>query len=294
MPSVVFIEALTPVGASGSGMVLDRAGHILTNYHVIEGQTQIKVTLADGNASRATVIGSDPANDLAVVKAEDFPSAILTPVTFGDSRAIRVGEPVFAIGSPFTQKFSVSTGIISATARSITSSFTGRQIVDMLQTDAALNRGNSGGPLFNLEGEVIGINTSIENPDGRVFVGLGFAVPSNTAVRFLPQMLAGEEIQHSQLGVQGEPLDQLRAAELGLSVSRGMLITGVTTGSAADRAGVRAGDVIQVLNGQVTETLVQLVRAIDSAEVGEQVTVIVSRSGQEIALTATLQPWDVN
>src|SRR5690606_37218000 len=153
-------------------------------------------------------------------------------------------QPVFAIGNPFTTRFTVTSGIISATGRDSRSAFTGRPITDVLQTDAALNPGNSGGPLFNLAGEVIGITTSIENPQGRVFAGIGFAVPSNTASRYLPQLLAGEDIAHAQLGVEIEQVDQVVAANLGIPVDRGLLVTGVSPGSAAERAGILNGDVL--------------------------------------------------
>lgn len=291
--SVVYIEGAARGGVSGSGMVLDKDGHILTNFHVVEGQTELKVVLPNGEAATAVIVGSDPSNDLAVIRATGFSADALAPVRFGNSGEVRPGEAVFAIGNPFGQKFSVSSGIISATGRYTQSSFTGRAIRDVLQTDAALNRGNSGGPLFNLAGEVIGINTSIENPDGQVFVGLGFAVPSNTVVAFLPQMLAGEEIQHPQLGVSIEPLDAVNASDFGVTLTEGLYVTNVTVSSAAERAGVQVGDVIQSVNGQSTTNFVELARAIDTAEVGDPVTITLSRGGQELALTATLQPWDL-
>jgi S1-C subfamily serine protease len=294
LDSVAYIEGAARGGVSGSGMVLDKDGHILTNYHVVEGQTELKVVLANGDAATAVIVGSDPANDLAVIRATGFDAAELVPVRFGDSDAVRAGEAVFAIGNPFGQRFSVSSGIISATGRHTRSSFTGRAIRDVIQTDAALNRGNSGGPLFNLAGEVIGINTSIENPDGQVFVGLGFAVPSNTAVAFLPQLLAGEDIQHPQLGVGIEELDAVNAAGFGVSATSGLYVTSVTPSSAAERAGVRTGDVIRSVNGQSTTSFVDLARAIDTAAVGDFVTIILERSGEEMALTATLQPWDLS
>lgn len=293
MNSVAYIEGAAQGGVSGSGMVLDKDGHILTNYHVVQGQTELKVVLPSGAASKATIIGSDPSNDLAVIRATGFASDALVPVQFGDSDEVRPGQAVFAIGNPFGQKFSVSSGIISATQRHTQSSFNGRAIRDVLQTDAALNRGNSGGPLFNLAGEVIGINTSIENPDGQVFVGLGFAVPSNTAVSFLPQMLAGEEIQHPQLGVGIEELDAVNAADFGTALTEGLYVVNVTTSSAASRAGVQIGDVIQSVNGRATTSFVDLARAIDTAGVGDTVTITLNRNGEQLALTATLQPWDL-
>lgn len=293
--SVVLIESMgVGAGVSGSGVVVDREGHVLTNFHVVQGQQSLKVTLPNGAASLATVVGTDPANDLAVIRTTSFDSSMLQPVTFGNSDEVRVGQPVFAIGSPFDQKFTVTSGIISATNRTSQSAFAQRTIHDVLQTDAALNPGNSGGPLFNLDGEVIGINTSIENPEGRVFAGIGFAVPSNTAQRFLPQMLAGEDIQHPQLGVSTTDLDQVVADQLGIPVAQGVRVDFVTPGSAAERAGIREGDVIVSVNGEVVRRFEDLARAVDIADVGDEVTIIVSRGGQEVALTAQLQPWDLS
>ena len=169
----------------GSGVVIDRSGHILTNYHVVEGAITLVVELPDGTTAAAELIGSDPGNDLAVIRA-DLPAAALVPATLGDSDAVRVGEPVFAIGNPFDLDFTVTSGIISGVDRESQQRLNGRSIRGVLQTDAAVNPGNSGGPLFNAAGEVIGINTAVENPIGQnFFVGVGYAVPSNTALRFI-------------------------------------------------------------------------------------------------------------
>ena len=165
----------------------------------------------------------------------------------------------------------------------------------MIQTDAALNPGNSGGPLFTLAGEVIGINTSIRNPQGQSFAGLGFAVPSNTAVRYMPQLLAGEEILHPQLGVAGPvKLDEVSAAELGISTTRGLYITTIAPQGAAERAGMQPGDVLIQVNGFPTHSFEDLARAIESAEVGDEVEVVLLREGQELRLPVTLQPWTVS
>jgi len=293
-PSVVLIQGTANQGdVSGTGVVIDREGHILTNNHVVDGVSNIKVTLPDGRASRAVLVGSDPDNDLAVIRADGFSEDALSPATLGNSDTVRPGDTVFAIGNPFSQTFSVTSGIVSAVGRASQSSNTGRLIQGMLQTDAALNPGNSGGPLFNLAGEVIGINTSIENPEGRVFAGLGFAVPSNTALRFLPQMLAGEEIQHAQLGVTLQALDEVVAEDLGVRETRGLYVTGVNSGSAAERAGILAGDVILAVNGEETHAFTQLGRAVDTADVGDEVTVLLSRNGQQQTVRAILQPWDL-
>ena len=297
---------ITGADASGSGFVLDTQGHIITNYHVIEGQRTIKVTLWDGTAATAKVLGTDPGTDLAVIQA-NLPADKLMPAVLGDSDLMRVGDGVFAIGNPFDQPFTVTSGVISAVGRTSQSSFTGRPIRDVLQTDAAVNPGNSGGPLFNLQGEVIGVNSSIENPSGRFFVGLGFAIPSNTVRRFMPALIAGQEIKHPQLGVSVMALDAVIASDLGITTDRGVYVTTVQPNSAAARAGIvaapattrgttttpRGGDVITSINGMPVTNFQDLARAIDAVDVGTAVRIIVVRSGQQMTLSATLQPWDL-
>jgi len=291
--SVVLIENASGPG-SGSGIVIDQEGHILTNYHVVESMTSVKVTLYNGSASLAEVVGTDPGNDLAVIRATGFRAEQLKPARLGDSAQTRVGQLVFAIGNPFEETFTVTQGIISALNRS-SPSFGGRSIQGVIQTDAALNPGNSGGPLFNLAGEVVGINTSIRNPTGQSFAGLGFAVPSNTAKRYLPQLVAGEAIQHPQLGIAGPvELDEVSAVDLGVDRTRGLYLRTVVPDGAADRAGIVAGDVIIEINGAPTNTFEQLASAIDRAEVGSELEIVVVRDGMEMTLTATLQPWDLS
>lgn len=276
-------------GGEGSGFVLDTDGHILTNFHVVEGAQEIIVRLFDGSAADAVVLGVDPANDLAVIRV-GFDPAQLQPITFGDSDGVRAGDPVFAIGSPFAKDFTVTSGIVSAVERVTQSSFTNRRILNVIQTDAALNPGNSGGPLFNAAGEVIGINSSITGPSGfRGSVGLGFAVPSNTAVRFLPAMIAGQEVVHSQLGVGGKDVDDLVAAERDLAVARGFRVT--TVGGAALSAGVQVNDIITVIDGETIETFEDLAIQIDSFDAGDDVSLTIVRAGVEIIVTATLQAW---
>ena len=276
-------------GAEGSGFVLDTDGHILTNFHVIEGGRQIVVRLFDGSAAEATVVGSDPSSDLAVIRAP-FDPAELQPVTFGDSDAARVGDPVFAIGNPFAKNFSVTAGIVSATGRNTESGFSRRQILNVIQTDASLNPGNSGGPLFNDAGEVIGVNTSISGPNGfRGSVGLGFAVPSNTVLRFLPTMLAGGEVIHSQLGVSGGDLDPLVATEQGLEISGGFVVDAVS--GAALAAGLQPGDIVISIEGETVRGIGDLAPKIDSYDVGTEINLMVFRDGTKLELTATLQAW---
>lgn len=291
--SVVLVESIDGASA-GSGIVLDVDGHILTNYHVVEAMGRIKVTLYDGSASEAEIVGSDPSNDLAVIHAAGFSADQLQPATLGDSSTVRIGQRVFAIGNPFSERFTVTQGIISALNRS-SSSFGGRSIQGVLQTDAALNPGNSGGPLFNLSGEVVGINTSIRNPQGQSFAGLGFAVPSNTAKRHLGQLIAGETIEHAQLGVGGPVrLDEVSAPELGVTETRGLYLTTILPGGAAQLAGMMPGDILVELNGQQTYTFEQLARVVESASVGETIEAVLIRDGERMTLMVELLPWSVS
>ena len=290
--SVVEIEIVN--SGEGSGVVLDTDGHILTNFHVIEESlsngARIIARLPDGSAAVATVLGTDPSSDLAIIQA-DFDPAVLRPATLGNSDAVEVGDAVFAIGNPFSQDSTVTSGIVSAIGRVTQSSFTDRRILNVIQTDAAVNPGNSGGPLFNADGEVIGINTSITGPNNfRGNVGLGFAVPSNIALRFLPDLLAGEEVEHTQLGVGGQTLDEVLAADNGLSVTRGFLVENQVNGAAL-AAGVQPGDVVIEISGDEIQSFEDLAVAIDSHEVGDEVTLTIIRGGSELELTATLQAW---
>ena len=303
-PSVVLIRTSgAGVSGQGSGVVIDRSGHILTNLHVVQGGTSYSVQLFDGTVADATVVGTDPGNDLAVLLA-DIPSQLLQPAIFGDSDAVRVGESVFAVGSPFSLEFTVTSGIISGVNRESRATAAGRPIRGVLQTDAAVNAGNSGGPLFNARGEVIGINTAVENPVGQnFFVGVGYAVPSNTALRFIPDMIAGVTIKHAQLGVSGVSLNSLNADDADVDVIRGVYITVVAPGSAADRSGLtpatirdggeldRGGDVILKIDGQEVGSVQELARIIDRHDVGEIVTLTVLRDGREISIDATLLEW---
>jgi putative serine protease PepD len=293
--SVVYIE-LNGGAGTGTGVVLDTDGHFVTNYHVVESASEIVVRLRDGSAARAEVLGVDPSSDLAVIQA-DFDPAVLHPATFGDSESMRVGDSVFAIGNPFTQEWTVTVGIISGIDRGTESGFTGRQILGVIQTDAAVNPGNSGGPLFDANGDVIGINTSIEGPPGfRGNVGLGFAVPSNTVLRYLPAMLAGEAIVHTQLGVgvtggsvNGGSVNEVVASDLGLAVDRGVLVG--SAGGAAQAAGIQPGDVITKIGGVEVLSFTDLAVEIDGYEVGDQVTIELNRNGDVLEVVATLQAW---
>ena len=279
----------------GSGVVVDTDGHILTNYHVVSGNDTVTVTFSDGTVGEAEVVGTDPGNDIAMIKVEVDDASVLKPAKLGDSEAIEVGVTVAAIGNPFGLDGSFTTGVISGLDRTLPSSADGRPIRGLLQTDTAVNPGNSGGALINMEGEVVGINTAIENPNGAGFAGVAYAVPINTPKRFLTELVAGEDIEHPRLGISGSSLSESDASDLG--VEHGVAVLTVEPGSAADEAGLQSsengeGDVITAIDGQQMETFEDLADYIDSKKVGDEVTLTVQRDGEEIELQATLESWD--
>jgi len=312
-PSVVRITTISTssgiLGGSseglGSGVIIDKEGHILTNNHVVADAGEIQVTLWDETTGNAELVGSDPASDLAVIKA-DLPAEELSPATLGDSDAIRIGESVIAIGNPFGLEGTVTEGIVSGLDRTLGQ--TGqRPIRQLIQTDAAINPGNSGGPLVNSQGEVIGINSALENPTGGgVFVGVGYAIPINTAKRFLPEMLAGETVVHPRLGIAGRTLTSDVAEELGIEATKGVYVVEVDPDSAAGRAGVKGaqqrttqnplavppgGDVIVKIDDQETATFEKLADYIDTKKPGDKVTLHILRDGKEMALDVQLEEW---
>jgi S1-C subfamily serine protease len=278
----------------GSGVVIDEDGRILTNYHVVDGFDEVTVTFDDGTVAQAEVIGRDPANDIALLDA-DVSDDVLDPATLGDSAAAKVGSVVAAVGNPFGLDGTFTTGVISGVNRTLSSGSNGRPIRGLLQTDAAVNPGNSGGALFNLQGEVIGINTAIENPAGTGFVGVAYAVPINTPRRFMTELTSGETIDHPRLGISGRSLAPRDAESLG--VPQGVAVIAVDTGSAADDAGLREsangqGDIIVEIDGEPMSTFEDLADYIDSKKVGDEVTLKVHRDGEDIELEATLRSWD--
>ncbi len=303
-PSVVRINSSSSTsssGGTGSGIILNKDGFILTNNHVVAGFDRFDVQLSDGTSAAAAIVGTDPGNDLAVIKA-DIPADKLQPATFGDSDKLRAGESVIAIGNPFDLEGSVTEGIVSGIGRTLTGN--GRPLRQLIQADAAINPGNSGGALFNAAGEVIGITTAIENPSGeRVFVGIGYAVPSNVATRFLPQLLKGETIEHPQLGVALQTITPSAAADLGINVQQGVLVVSVEPGTGAAEAGLQGGtdnqgrptgDVIVRIDNQDIATYDDLANYIDSKNVGDTVNVVVLRNGEEVTLPVQLNAWQSN
>jgi putative serine protease PepD len=273
----------------GSGVVVDADGHILTNFHVVRGFDEVTVTFSNGRTATAQVVGTDPGNDIAMVKV-DADASDLQPATLGDSGELRVGSLVAALGNPFGLDGTFTTGIISGINRSLPSSANGRPIRGLIQTDAAVNPGNSGGALFDAQGRVIGINTAIENPNGNGFAGVAYAVPINTPKRFLSQLVEGETIDHPRLGISGQALTAADAAEIG--VAQGVAVLAVDSGSGADDAGLQQGDIIVEIDGVPMTAFESLADYIDSRDVGDEVTLSVQRDGERLELRAELKSWD--
>jgi S1-C subfamily serine protease len=234
----------------GSGFVVDKAGHIVTNFHVVDGAKQVRVSFSNGASLKATVVGTDPSSDLAVLKI-DASSRALTPLALGDSDQIKVGDPVVAIGNPFGLDRTVTSGIVSAIQRAITAP-NGYTIDHVIQTDAAINHGNSGGPLLNGAGEVIGVNSQIETGDSGSGgnVGIGFAVPSNTVKTVIAQLIRQGRIDRAFIGISAVPITRDLARVFRLPVSKGLLVQSVQPGSGAAKAGLKAGTTQVVLAGE--------------------------------------------
>jgi S1-C subfamily serine protease len=309
-PSVVQINASARVGeGTGTGIVIDEDGNILTNNHVVSGATTIEVRFADGSTSPATLVGTDPANDLAVIRVSD-PDAPLSPAAIGDSDSLRPGDQVLAIGNPFNLEGTLTQGIVSALDRTYASGGGTRPIRGMIQTDAPINPGNSGGPLLNCKGEVIGINTLLENPTGQnVNVGVAFAVAINTAKRSLNDMLAGQTVSHPWLGIGGVDVTPALAQELGLDTESGVYVTLVSSGSPAAASGLEGafasenqaaasqdvapgGDVITAIDGQAVASIEELAGYLDEEkQPGDTVELSVARNGNSMTLTARLSEW---
>ena len=231
----------------GSGFVVDRDGYIVTNYHVIEDAQEIEVNFSGDDRVPAKVVGSDPSTDLAVLKI-DAHSRALTPLPLGNSEAVRVGDAVVAIGNPFGLERSVTAGIVSALQRNITAP-NGYTIDKVIQIDAPINRGNSGGPLLNASGEVIGVNSQIESETGGN-VGIGFAVPVNTVREVVSQIKQHGKVEHAYLGVEMQAITPELAETVNLPVDAGVLIARVAEGSPADEAGLEGGDQSVIVDGQ--------------------------------------------
>ncbi|MCL1890975.1 MAG: trypsin-like peptidase domain-containing protein [Coriobacteriia bacterium] len=270
----------------GSGVIISKDGYILTNYHVLEGGDKFLVGINGSDRLEATLVGSDPQSDLAVIKVE---AENLTPIEVADSSKATVGEWVMAVGSPFGLERSVSTGVVSALFRSTTLESTeGMNIyANLIQTDAAINPGNSGGALVDSKGRLLGITTLISSPSGSS-AGVGFAIPSNYALSIAEQIMNGDEVQHAFLGVTLQTVDSSTADQLGVKATSGVYVDEVVQGSPADRAGIKPGDVIVAINGKPIKTATELIIDVRGLLVGEKVTLGIMRGSQTLDLEVTL------
>ncbi|HID87847.1 MAG TPA: PDZ domain-containing protein [Anaerolineae bacterium] len=296
MPDEFFQEGV------GSGFVWDREGHIVTNNHVVAGAEELEVTFWDDTTLPAQVVGTDPDSDLAVIQVEADPS-LLRPVELGDSDDLKVGQRVIAIGNPFGQTGSMTTGIISALGRTIPTGGSPFAIPEMIQTDAAINPGSSGGPLLDSQGRVIGINTLILSRSGS-FSGIGFAVPVNIAKRVVPALIEKGEYLYPWLGISGTKLTPAIVEAMDLPVQHGALVVEVVADGPADRAGLRGsdeqtevfgrpvpigGDVITAIDGRPVKSMDDLITyLVKEKRPGERVTLTILRDGQEQRVEVTL------
>ena len=270
------------VSSLGSGFVIDPSGLIVTNHHVIEGADEIIVNFTDGTKLKVVkILGHDPKTDLALLMVE--PKKPLKAISFGDSSKMRVGDWVMAIGNPFGLGGSVTVGIISATKRDINAG----PYDDFLQTDAAINRGNSGGPLFNMEGQVIGVNTAIISPTGGS-IGIGFAVPSNSADQVVNQLKQYGETRRGWLGVHVQNVTEEIALSLGLQEPAGALVAKVSPDSPAADSGIQPSDVILKFDGQPIENMRDLPRAVAATPIGKNVALELLRKGQTVDVNVTV------
>ena len=296
-----FFFNVVPQAGTGSGFLIDEQGLIVTNNHVVEDAKSLEVTLADGTKVPATLVGRDPSNDLAVIKIS-VPGRTLPVIPLGDSGGLQVGQLAIAIGNPFGLDRTVTTGVISSLNRSLRAE-SGREMRGIIQTDAAINPGNSGGPLLNARGEVIGINTAIFSPSGGS-VGIGFAIPVNTAKRLLPQLIAAGRVRHPWLGISGISLSPELARALDLPVQKGVLVAQVYPRGPAARAGVRGGqrrirvgntnlpvggDIITAADDKPVESMDWLVAYLDDEKgVGKVVELTLRRGKETVRLSVTL------
>ena len=269
------------VQSLGSGFVIDPSGIIVTNNHVIADADEITIEFTDGTELKAEVMGTDPKTDIAVLKVE--PAKPLQAVPFGSSSEARVGDWVMAIGNPFGQGSSVTLGIVSAINRDIRSG----PYDSFIQTDAAINRGNSGGPLFNMDGQVIGINTAIISPSGGS-IGLGFSVPSNLAMTVIDQLREFGETRRGWLGVSIQPVTDDIAESLSMARAEGALVAGLTDKGPAKNAGIEVGDVVLSFDGRRIAEMRDLPRIVAETAVGKAVDVVVLRKGKETTVPVTL------
>ncbi len=267
--------------AQGSGFIISKEGHILTNNHLVGEADEVSVELVNGRTVKAKIVGTDPESDVAVIQVE---ASDLTPVPLGNSENLRVGEWVLAIGNPMGLSHTVTAGIVSATGRS------GLNIAtyeNFIQTDAAINMGNSGGPLINLNGQAVGINTAILGPGGGN-IGIGFAIPINMAKQVADQLIKTGSVERGYLGVVPQDLTEDLAAAFDIEEGKGVVLSQVTEGSAAAKAGLQAGDIVLEFRGTAIESASQFRNLVASGQPGEKIDMVVLRSGERTTITATL------
>ena len=271
--------------SAGSGVIVDaKNGYIVTNRHVIENASEITVTLLDNRHFQAKVVGSDEGTDIAVLKTSE---AHLTEMPLGDSSRLEVGDWVVAIGNPFGLKHTVTAGIVSALGRT---GIHPRGYEDFIQTDASINPGNSGGALVNLNGELIGINSAILSKDGGGNIGIGFAIPVNMVKAVMEQLITYGEVKRGIVGIKLRDVPPEAAESLQLVNARGVEISEVAPGSAADHAGIKVGDVVVSMNGVPLESAAQLRNGLALLRVGQSVELRLLRSGAERSVTLTISP----
>lgn len=268
--------------ASGSGVIISQDGHIITNNHVVEGADNVYVIYTDGTRADATVVGTDPLTDIAVLKVNAKVPAV---ASFGDSNALKLGEWVIAIGSPLgNYRGSVTVGVVSGTNRKVADQ------VGLIQTDAAINHGNSGGPLLNLEGQIVGINTLVvrDSPAGDQAEGLGFAVPSNTVRQVAEQLISRGKIDYPFIGISYGDVTPQIAAEMNLDAKQGVIVTQITPGSPAAQAGLQPQDVVTAINNDKIDETNSLRSLLFKYHIGDKITLTVARGGQTMQISLTL------
>ncbi len=277
-------EYRVPQRGMGSGMILDKKGHILTNYHVVGDVDEIKVQLADRRTFEAEIVGQDPRSDVAVIRIKGPVPDDLPTVELGDSDALLTGELVMAIGAPFGLAQTVTTGIISAKGRDHMGI---ADYEDFLQTDAAINPGNSGGPLVNMRGEVVGMNTAMATSIGQ-HSGVNFAIPSNIIKTSVPVLVKGGTVQHGVIGVGIQDVTKELARQFHLSDTKGALVAHVEKGSSADKAGIKVGDIVIRFDGKPVADASQLHRLVAAGQPGNKVEIGLIREGKEKSVTAVV------
>ncbi|MEZ0533364.1 serine endoprotease DegP [Enterobacter sp. KB-221C9] len=275
--------------ALGSGVIIDAAkGYVVTNNHVVDNANSIKVQLSDGRKFDAKVVGKDPRSDIALIQIQDPKN--LTAIKIADSDALRVGDYTVAIGNPFGLGETVTSGIVSALGRS---GLNAENYENFIQTDAAINRGNSGGALVNLNGELIGINTAILAPDGGN-IGIGFAIPSNMVKNLTAQMVQYGQVKRGELGILGTELNSELAKAMKVDAQRGAFVSQVMPNSSAAKAGIKAGDVITSLNGKPISSFAALRAEVGSMPIGSKVTLGLLRDGKPVNVSLELQQSSQN